>query len=283
MIKLENVSTERLIGYVKRSSAHNQMLKYVYELLISYDVRDYQRLKKLLDSENPKFDSVSGFLRDELLEVERDIKNANSLGLKPEIFTFDIYNGSLIEDNTLRITDQSNYGDVLLYTNPMERGGARINQLRYMSIDEIKHLASHLSSYKLQNAFTKRRNFGIDTVKRVVDRVNFYEQQVLRQASETDKRDINLFMLNKREKDEIVESQIKDIVDYLIDNAEECVWGNLPSTQKLRMMRAVLALRGENALEDKRRLINAISNYTTLSELEQDVIKKKTLDRFIVR
>lgn len=283
MIKLENVSTERLINSTKNLSLRSQIFKDAYGLLISYNIRDYQMLKDFLESKKLEFDSVFEFLRDELMEVESDIENANSLGLKPEIFTFDIYNDSLIDDKTLRITDQSNKGDILLYTNPMERGGARINQLKYMSIDEIKHLASHLSSYKLQNAFTKRRNFGIDTVKRVVSRVNFYEQQVLRQASETDERDINLFMLNKREKDEIVESQIKDIALYFVDNALECVWGNLPSSQKLRMMRAVLAVRGENVLEDRRRLINAVSNYTTLSELEQDVIKKKTLDRFIVR
>lgn len=283
MIKLEDVSTRRLMDYVKRLSNKDKTLEYVYELLVLYDVEDYQRLKDLLNSGNPEFNVVYNFLSEELLEVERDVKNANLLGVEPQIFCFDDYSNSLVDDKTLSITDKSNNGDVLLYTSPMVRGGARVNQLKYMSIDEIKHLSSHLNSYKLQNALTLKRNFGIDTVERVVDRVKLYEQQVLRQASETSERGINLFMLNKKTKDEIVESEIKDIVEYIVDNATECVWGSLSSTQKLRLMKSVLPSRSEGTLHDKMALINVISNYTTLSELEQGVIKKKTLDRFIVR
>lgn len=90
-------------------------------------------------------------------------------------------------------------------------------------------------------------------------------------------------MLNKKEKEEIVESELKEIVEYLLDNAEQCVWGNLPSSKKIQMLRTIYATRGEQTLEDRKRLVNAISNYTTLSELEQGVVKKRTLDRFIVR
>ena len=42
-------------------------------------------------------------------------------------------------------------------------------------------------------------------------------------------------------------------------------------------------MQREGILEDRRRLVNAISNYTTLSELEQGVVKKRTLNRFIVK
>ena len=128
-----------------------------------------------------------------------------------------------------------------------------------------------------------QRNFGIDTVKRVVDVVKFYEEQVLRQEKETEERNINLFLLNKDAKDEIVESQFKEIIEYLLDNAEQYIWGNLPSTKKIQMLRAISAVRGTGVLEDRRRLVNAISNYTTLNELEQGIVKTRTLDRFIVR
>lgn len=279
MIKLENVSTKRLIDYAMRLSKYDEEMKRFYELLIVYDILDYQKLKDILVSNNNEFK----FLRNELFDVEQNIKNMNVLGLEPEIFMFDTYRDFGIDDKTLRITDESNKGDLLLYTSPMVRGGARINQLKYMSIDEIKHLASHLNSYKLQNTLMVKRNFGFDTVKKVVEKVKFYEEQVLRQALETDEREINLFMLNKDTKDEIVESQLKDIVEYIIDNANECVWGKLSDTQKHQMMRAVLSKRGEYVLRDRRKLIDTISNYTTLKELENGVVKKKTLDRFIVR
>ena len=283
MIKLENVSTKRLIDCAMRLSRQDEKMKKVYELLIVYDILDYQKLKDILVSGNDEFNLVSEFLKNELDEVEQIINNANVLGLEPEIFMFDTYGDFDIDDKTLRITDESNKGDVLLYASPMIRGGARVNQLKYLNIFEIKHLASHLGSYKLQNALTFKRNFGIDTVKKIVEKVKFYEEQVLRQALETDEREINLFMLNKAVKDEIVESQLKDIVEYLVDNSKECVWGKLSDTQKHQMMRAVLSMRGEYVLRDRRKLIDMISNYTTLNELRDDVVKKKTLDRFIVR
>ena len=150
-------------------------------------------------------------------------------------------------------------------------------------IAEIKELLGHIDYNDFQNTFTRIRSFGSATGQKVVDAIKFYEQQVLRQAAETEERGINLFMLNKKEKDEIVESEIKYIAEYLIDNAKTLVWGNLTDTQKQRIMSAVLSTKGEYTQQDKKALINAISNYTTLSELEQGVIKKKTLDRFIVR
>ena len=211
-----------------------------------------------------------------------ELKQENELGAEPKIFTFPTYQNSNIDIETLKLTDRENTGNVLLYSCPTIRGGARINTLKTLSIDEIKNLASHLSQYHFYNALSMKKNFGIDTVKRVVDVVKFYEEQVLRQAKETEERNINLFLLNKDAKDEIVESQFKEIIEYLLDNAEQCIWGNLPSSKKIQMLRTINAIRG-GILEDRRRLVNAISNYTTLSELEQGVVKKRTLDRFIVK
>lgn len=283
MIQLEDISTYRLMGYVSREKDKDITKKYVYELFVKYEITNYQKLKDLLNSNDPKVKCVSEFLNNELYYVEREVKQADLLGLEPEVFTFETYQSANIDDETLKLTDEENQGNILLYSNPMIRGGARVNVLKYMTIADIKHLASHLSSYSLNNALTYKRNFGIDTVKRVVEMVKFYEQQVLRQAQETEEREINLFMLNKKAKTDIVESEIKDIVEYLVDNAEQCIWGNMSPSTKLRVLRAVFAVRGEQTLDDRRRLVNAISNYTTLSELEQGVVKKRTLDRFIIK
>ena len=283
MIKLEHVSTGRIFNYAKNFKDREIRAKTIYELFIKYDIRDYQRLKDLLNSQKEEFKSVSYFLKNKLYEVEFELKKKNELDVEPEIFTFETYKNSGLDNETLKLTDRENNGNILLYSCPTIRGGARINRLKYMSIDEIKKLASHLSEYHFENELSMQRNFGIDTVKRAVDVVKFYEEQVLRQAKETEERDINLFLLNKDAKDEIVESQFKEIIEYLLDNAEQCIWGNLPNTKKLQMLRAIYAVRGEGVLEDRRRLVNAISNYTTLSELEQGVVKKRTLDRFIVR
>lgn len=283
MIKLKYVSTERIFNYAKNFKEKDMTAKIIYELFVKYDIEDYQKLKDLLYSKKEEFQSVSYFLQRRLYEVEMDLKNKNELEAEPEIFTFQTYQNSNINIETLKLTDRENNGNVLLYSCPTIRGGARINRLKTMSIDEIKNLASHLSEYNFNNTLSMKRNFGMDTVKRVVDVVKFYEEQVLRQAKETEERGINLFLLNKAAKDEIVESQFKEIIEYLLDNAEQCIWGNLPSSKKIQMLRTINSIRGEGILEDRRRLVNAISNYTTLSELEHGVVKKRTLDRFIVK
>lgn len=283
MIELKHISTERIFDWAERFQNRDKTAKTIYDLFVKYDIIDFQKLKDLMTEQKQEFESVSYALRRELYGVEFLLKEKNELGIEPEIFTFDRYQSSKVDIQTLQFTDQENYGDILLYSCPTIRGGARINRLKPMSIEEIKYLASHLSQYHFDNSLSTRITFGIDTVKRVVECIKYYEEQVLRQAQETEERGINLFLLNKEEKDEIVESQYKEIIEYILDNAEKCIWGNLPSSKKIQMLRTINAIRGYGILEDRRRLVNAISNYTTLGELKQGVVKKRTLDRFIVK
>lgn len=282
MIKLEYVSTERIFDYAKKYKQEDLAAKTIYDLFLKYDIQDYQRLKDLLNEHKEEFKSVSYALYYKLYEVEMRLKYKNEMDIDFEIFTFSSYQNSNGDIETLKLTDRLNNGNVLLYCCPTTRGGTRINQLKLMSIDEIKNLASHLTQYSLDNALCSNNYFGMNTVKRVVNVINFYEEQVLRQAEETKERNINLFLLNKEAKDEIVESQFKEIIEYLVDNAEQCVWGNLPITKKNQLLRSIHPVTTAS-IEDRRRLVNAISNYTTLSELEDGIVKKKTLNRFIVK
>lgn len=283
MIELKHVSTERIFDWAERFQTSDITAKTIYDLFVKYDIEDFQKLKDLIHDQKAEFESVSYALRRELYEVESKLREKNKLGIEPEIFTFDRYQSSNVDSATLQFTDQANKGDILLYSCPTIRGGARINRLKPMSIEEVKYLASHLNQYRFANSLSTRQTFSMDTVKRVVECIKFYEEQVLRQAQETEERGINLFLLNKEEKDEIVESQYKEIIEYILDNAEKCIWGNLPNSKKIQMLRTINAIRGHSILEDRRRLVNAISNYTTLGELKQGVVKKRTLDRFIVK
>ena len=49
------------------------------------------------------------------------------------------------------------------------------------------------------------------------------------------------------------------------------------------MLEATITLRKEEHLKVRRCLVDMISNYTTLGELEEGIVKKRVLDRFIVR
>lgn len=283
MIKLEDVSTIDLIRHCKYVGEKNRVYRDIYNLLVSSNIDNFQQLKVMLESEKIVSECVFEILNDYLCSVIQRLNCANEMGRILEVFTFDSYENSMIDDETLSITDSQTNGDVLLYTIPYIRGGARIGQLKYLSITDIKQLLRYVDDYHLKNIFSRKRNFGLNSTKRVANVINFYEQQVLRQAKETDERGINLFTLNKDLKDEIVEAEIKYIAEYIVDNAKECIWGSMTDTQKKRIMRAVVSTCGESLQRDKMMLVNAISNYTTLSELQEGVIRKRTLDRFIVR
>lgn len=301
MIRLENVSTSSLIDYINISGYDNRTDKSIYDFLVKNNITNYKILQEMLENKESELvdNNALQFLRYHLKKVKERINRANSRGFEPEIFTFDNYKNTNIDDENLSITDKNTNGNVLLYALPFIKYGARLNVLNRLSIDEIKHLLGHIDGYNLRNALTMKRSFGNGTAERVVELIDFYEQQVLRQASETEERGINLFAFNKDKKDEIVEAQLKEIIEYILDSASECVWGKMTDTSKKRMLAAALSRWGKYVQRDKRALIDAISNYTTLGELENDIFsvqevptiiggvitrtKTKPIDRFIVR
>ena len=286
MIKLENVSTIYLMEYLERRNLSSQIYKYIYELFDKYDVRNYQKLKDLLENRDVFFNDmfISEYLNCELDKVICRVRDANLLGKEPDIYTFDNYNDFDIDRRTLDITDSQNNGDILLYKNPINLLSCRKRYLGNYSISLIKYYLGHLTAYGLDNLFiTHVHSFGHSSTMQVVKSIKFYEEQVLRQMIETNKREINLFTLNRSEKEKIVEEEFSDIVEYIVENASECIWGELTVSQKRRMLESTVSLRKEEQLKVRKCLIDMISNYTTLGELEQGVIKKRILDRFIVK
>lgn len=284
MIKLENISTIEFLTRMQREGINNRFYRHIYEIMKKYNLDNFQKVKDFLDSNSIElnYELIREVMTEYLNYVKGKIDEANLIDKKPEIFTFETYNHSNIDDKTLKITDESNKGNVLLYADPLLTCGRRKNTLKRLSISEIKYLLSHLDDYNLENTLANIRSFGIGTCDRVVDMITLYEEQVLRQAKETEEREINLFTVNKSEKDEVVAEEIKYIAEYLVDNADELIWGELTDTAKKRIMSAILG-RSEQGRKNRQLLIDTISNYTTLSELEAGVIKKKTLNRFIVK
>ena len=282
---LKDVSTKNLLDYYKKSGNKNDLHKYIYAILSDANVTNYEELRELIFSNREELKNS-----DILLELMIEFRRLQALVThyelcykNPEIYTFDNYSHGDIDGDTIRETDTSNRGNILLYQTPFVTGGAIKNTIRDLSISEIKHLLGHVDEKRLKNLLSAKRGFGSSINKQIYDSICFYEEQVLRCADETTDRGINLFEIDKLEKREIVESEIKDIAMYLVDNADKLVWGDLTDTHKKRIVRAVLATRGEYTDRDRNRLIDIISNYTTLSELKDGVVKKKTLDRFIAK
>lgn len=286
MVKLENVSTRELLDYYKRHGKENVTYQYLYDLLSMHNVTNYQELKELIfgNSKELTGSSVMIELMSKLKRVELLIQSYDLCFKNPDVFTFDNYSHSDLDSKTISVTDSSNKGDILLFSSPFLKGGTRKNGIKNLSIEEIKYLLKHVDDNRLvNNLLSKKRGFGPDINKRVYDSICFYEEQVLRCALETDEREIDLFGIDRSEKREIVESQLKEICEYIVDTGNILVWGELTDNHKKRIITAAMSTRGEYTQRDRDTLINTISNYTTLSELKDGVVKKKVLDRFIVK
>lgn len=286
MIRLCNVSTERLISFLEYMKMKSPEMMNAYLALTNHQIKDFETLRNMVANGRREFDN--DILRSAVKDVETNIEHANSLGREPILFTCDDYKDSDVFRKTLKLTDKRNLCSVLLCKSPVITGSCKYGALKDVRISEAKDLLGRVVAYDKKNtgnnAFIEKiRRFGPNEAENVRRAINFYEQQVLRQAAETRRRGVNLFVLNKEEKEKIVSAQIENIVKYLVENADVCVWGELSNAQKNRLITAVTTYSGYENQMIREKMIDVISNYTTLKELENDIVKEKTLDRFIIK
>ena len=113
---------------------------------------------------------------------------------------------------------------------------------------------------------SKTKHLGIALGPTIVEAVNMYSDQVERQAELAKKR-VNYFTFQQSAKKEIVEEEYDDIIEYLLTNTDEFVWGELSDFQKSII---------EGSMKNKKqidrlvrgRMVNIVTNYTTKPELE---------------
>lgn len=288
MIKLSDVSTSKL--YSKITKRYNEAetpsdaLEWL-DIITVFDkkkINDYQRLKDML--EQFKTNKFFRFIRNDLESVERKINEANILGVEPEIYTQEWYKGTNIDDKTLNLTDKGTMGSVLLMSNPLHASTMKQRKINSYSIFDLKFLLAHLQS-DLRNEFRFASGcYSKEDMVKIIELIKFYEQQVERQANEIRENSpyllpTNIFEINSIYKQDIVESELTEIAEYLVDSGNVFIWGNLCDADKLRLLKVI---KQPNNYARKN-FINTISNYTTLDELQQGIVKKKTLERFIVK
>lgn len=203
-------------------------------------------------------------------------------------FSTNDYEGSTIDRSILDKIDAANNCYDLILSSPTTIVSCfKIDDLTRTSIYDAKKLLQMTVLNKgrgiLENALTySLPYFGNKDAIKFRDAINFYEEQVLRQARETNDLEQNLFTLNRNAKDQIICDNYSEIVDYFNDNAEECVWGVISPNAKMILDRS----KGRKTYQQLRihaNLVRFIRDYTTLSELETGVIKTKVLDRFITK
>ena len=261
MIKLSDVSTKEVL--------YGSEGKFL-ELAKSNNCYSIEDLLSLME-ECPQYNWDEVNRRISLLKPI--IAKGNRNGLEPEVYEY--------QNNGIELVDELNKASVLLLDNPTLELQTKFKGLRTYSIDEIKHNLKLTDQFG-RNVIGRIRNIGPDSITKIISALKMYDEQILRQANLTEKRNYNLFLKDKKAKNEIVEDLYSDIIMYLIYNTEErTIWGELTESQKKLYISSVINNKKRDTII-KDRMIDIISNYTTLPELEKVADgNRKVLKRFI--
>ena len=266
MIRLEAVSTLNLI-----KNWPNQQEK---EMLIRNKILDYQKLKEWIELHpDLKTSGLNGILMSTEWELAKDNKTTKNLL---------IYTTKGYSDDALEYTDEHTMSSQLLLYNPIFLQITDYNLIKKLSIHELKHYLSHTNERGSNLFMAYSKNRYQNKIEDILKLISLYEEQVINQSLETDQRGINLFTFNQEKKQKIVLEVIYDVIEYFLENTEEFIWGPLTEFQRQQLIDAKQKQsQDENSVFYN--LIHIITNYTTLSELNADFIKNKTLDKFIIK
>lgn len=302
MLRLEDVLIDNIYGklYRRRNKQHysqndNEYIKKIYDkynlyidLLEQNGIFNYADLKAFLENPENLGKAFAKELKKELLSVEEKITMVNMLNVEPNIHIVDSYSQAKDEDRELLdVIDENTYGCKLLLNRPVKARSTYSSKLSRSSIAILKYRLEHIDS-NLRNTFQLDYCLSREEAEKTVKLIKFYEEQVLRQLASIRKDHPTsyqyfvpkeVFDYEYDEKCDIVESQLDEIAEYLVESGNSFVWGSLNDEEKLRIMKCI---KTPNHFI-KKNLVDAISNYTTLDELEQGVVKKRTLDRFIIK
>lgn len=277
MIKLENIEfltfQERLKRFYPQATIREEI--FLNNFIEQHQINNYQSLYDIL-LEYPD-DKALLPLSIVLERVASAMNRANNTGKDVESYPTEGYSKTDIDDYTIFLTDSNVSGKKLIYNPPTYAESLKKEMISDKSVSQLKYLLQHTEPNGTCAFRRIYSRFSQNNTIQLQNAINFYEQQVIRQYEETHKTGVNLFTLNYEQKRPLAEEQLPEIISYLIDmRYEKLIWGDFSASQKSTILRAI---KGENN-PCKENFIDIIANYTTLSELEEGVVKTKVIDRF---
>ncbi len=191
-----------------------------------------------------------------------------------EMPEFKTYENTSFNTNSLNRVDESNKGVVLPYKRPSEFSTSISRTINNMSIGEIKYRLTHVSAYG------KNLISGVGEVKKVrlIDCIKFYENHIITLAEYKSMGNIlspEIFFTDYNDKKKIVIEYKNDIVQNLLDGANDFVFGPASDSEKERMLDYIK--KGNNKTTNE--FIDLITNYSLLDELEKNPANPSVVKR----
>lgn len=234
---------------------------------------DYQKLEEFIKN-NPEWKfSKTG----EHLKMVKERFLTSDQNIERTIYSIPAYSSS-----ELSYSDEYVKGDSLLVYNPTSATRCMADNLGRISVFEIKHRLTHLNIY-LRNLMEAYPNMSPARARVVQRAIYLYNEQIERQALETNKRDINLFTYMYDERKEMVREQIDEVIEwFLVNNIEETIWCKMSDNQKRKFANSING-KLKVDIELREELINIIAKYVSVSEAIGDLAEGDTLKRFVLK
>lgn len=180
----------------------------------------------------------------------------------------------------LEYTDQSTNAKKLLINRDLVDKDRIIDKL---SIFELKQCLSICLCDNENNPINELLGFDYKDIPEILKAIRYYEIQNIRQLCEAENitENTNIFTINHDTKFKLVELNIFTIIDYFSKQEGRFIWGTMDEKQKSALIQIVMF--SERSPETKKHFIDAIADYTCLKDYPNYQIKKKALDRFIIK
>lgn len=251
MITLDDVSVKSLVRYYDTPE--------IYDLIDRYDLRSIQDLLDIKEFFS-KIDWTR--INNRLPEIEKTMAFHNKRGKEPIFYKTYEY-----EDESLNYVDKLNCGNVLLLDNPLASSLITFNYVKSIPVHSIKKDLKSCIPEGENYALASYKRIGEKKLATIINAVDSYSNQVVKQAKLTDNRNINLFTYQQYEKMQLVKKKYFKIIKYLLNcedksSLSEFVSNNVGYDNYL-VCRTI-----NNSMAQH------IANYMTLPELE-DICNNK--------
>ena len=250
MIQLKDVAVEEVLRLSRDRDFYDFAIKNSIKTV--EELEDYIKNHPHINWE-PLYESIE--------EIERTLFLRNRVEREPIKFFPREY-----EDYSLFHTDEFNNGKILLLNNPTREHPLKYRELDNLTMEEIKRLLTLTTAKGDNYLLSLLKNVGSQSASKLLEAVNMYSDQVERQA-ELAKNRRNYFVFQQGKKRLIVEDQYRYIIEYLMANTNEFVWGDLSDNQRAKFEASI---KDKNPIDSKIRssMIDIVANYTTVPELE---------------
>lgn len=246
-------------------------------LLIEYEIYDCQRLLDFvragsLEFQDRKFYSI-------LESASKLVIYMNSRNIAPDIIKFDLPKDEN-ERRLFSIADREVIVNRLPTFHPATQTKSSFGSLE-MNIETIKMLLGKLTLEGKNGIylFFSPRLIIKELLLRGIPLYHEQLRRVIQTLPDISNYRENVFELDRDEKREIVNEHIDMIIEFMLENGEEFVWGTLLNRNREDLIKDIR--RGkENRF--KNYIKDVVTDYTTLEELEKDPLGSETLKRFII-